>query len=55
MPLLGAFAALTGVIGLDSLLRAIVEKFPAPVAERNVAAARAAFEIACRATEAVGA
>ena len=37
VPLLGAFAAVTGVIGLDSLVRAIREKFPAAIAERNVA------------------
>jgi len=55
VPLLGAFAALTGVIGLPSLLRAIREKFPGPVAERNVAAAQAAFDLASRAREAVGA
>jgi len=55
VPLLGAFAALTGLIGLASLERAIGEKFPAAVAERNVAAARAAFEIAGRVAEAAGA
>jgi pyruvate ferredoxin oxidoreductase gamma subunit len=55
VPLLGAFAALTGVIGLDALVRAIGDKFPAPVAERNVAAARAAHEIALRAIEAIDA
>ena len=55
VPLLGAFAALTGVIGLPSLLRAIREKFPGPVAERNVAAAQAAFDLASRAREAVDA
>lgn len=40
--LLGGFAALTGVIRLESVLAAIREKFPAAVAERNVAAAREA-------------
>jgi pyruvate ferredoxin oxidoreductase gamma subunit len=46
VPLLGAFAAVTGVIGIDSLVRAIEEKFPPPVAARNVAAAREAFAMA---------
>ena len=55
VPLLGGFAAVTGVIGLDSLVRAIGEKFPGPVAERNVAAAKAAFELTSRAKEAIGA
>ena len=51
VPLLGGFAAVTGLIGLPSLIRAIGEKFPGPIAERNIAAARAAFEIASRAPE----
>jgi pyruvate ferredoxin oxidoreductase gamma subunit len=55
VPLLAGFAAATGVIGLDSLLRAIREKFPAAVAERNVAAANEAFAMASRAKEAIGA
>jgi pyruvate ferredoxin oxidoreductase gamma subunit len=55
VPLLAGFAALTGVIGLPSLVRAIGEKFPPPIAERNVAAARAAFDIASRLKEAVDA
>jgi len=45
----------TGVIGLASLERAIGEKFPAAIAERNVAAARAAFEAAKSAKETIGA
>jgi len=55
VPLLAAFAAVTGVIGLASLERAIGEKFPAAIAERNVAAARAAFEAAKSAKETIGA
>ena len=55
VPLLAAFAAVTGVIGLASLERAIGEKFPASIAERNVAAARAAFEAAKSAKETIGA
>jgi len=42
--LLGGFAALTGVISLDSVTRAIGERFTGNVAEGNVAAARAAFD-----------
>jgi pyruvate ferredoxin oxidoreductase gamma subunit len=43
--LLGAFAALTGWVSLDSVLAAIGQRFPAPLAERNAAAARAAYEV----------
>ena len=46
VPLLGGFAALTGVIGLSSLVRAIREKFPEEIAKRNVAAANEAYELA---------
>jgi pyruvate ferredoxin oxidoreductase gamma subunit len=41
--LLGAFAALTGVITLDALERALAGRFRPAVAEGNVAAARAGF------------
>ena len=40
--LLGGFAALSGLISLDALARAIRERFSGPVGEGNVAAARAA-------------
>jgi pyruvate ferredoxin oxidoreductase gamma subunit len=40
--LLGGFAALTGVISLDAVGRAIRERFAGAVADGNVAAARAA-------------
>jgi pyruvate ferredoxin oxidoreductase gamma subunit len=43
-PLLGGFAALTGVVSLDGLLAAFADRFTGPVAEGNAAAARAAFE-----------
>jgi pyruvate ferredoxin oxidoreductase gamma subunit len=46
VPLLGGFAALSGVISLVSLVRAIGEKFPAEVAKRNIAAANEAHELA---------
>ena len=42
--LLGGFAAMTGRISLPSVHAAIREKFPAKVAEANVAAAADAFE-----------
>lgn len=48
MPLLAAFAALTRVIGLDSVIAAIRDKFPPRLAEPNIAAAREAFEVASR-------
>jgi pyruvate ferredoxin oxidoreductase gamma subunit len=49
--LLGGFAAVTGVIKLESVVAAIREKFPAAIAEKNVAAAQAAYDIASRARE----
>lgn len=51
VPLLAGFAAITGVITLPSLVAAIRQKFPAPVAEKNVGAATEAFETASRARE----
>lgn len=44
--LLGGFAAISGQIRLDSVEKAISEKFPGAIGEANVAAAREAFEIA---------
>jgi len=49
--LLGGFAAITGVIKLPSVIAAIREKFPSAIAEKNVAAATEAFEIASKARE----
>ena len=43
-PLLGGFAALAAVVGLDSVLAAINDRFAGPVAEGNVEAAQAAFD-----------
>ena len=48
MPLLAAFAGLTGLIGLESVVEAIRDKFPARLAEPNIAAAREAYEIAAK-------
>jgi len=49
--LLGGFAAITGVIKLASVVAAIREKFPPAIAEKNVLAATAAFELAPRSAE----
>jgi len=42
--LLGGFAALTEVVTIDSVEAAIRQKFPSKIGERNVTAARKAFE-----------
>jgi pyruvate ferredoxin oxidoreductase gamma subunit len=55
VPLLGGFAAITGAIALPSLVAAVREKFPATVAEKNVAAATEAFELARAAWETIDA
>lgn len=44
VPLLGAFAALTGAVSLESVVAAIGERFAGKVGEGNAAAARAAYE-----------
>jgi pyruvate ferredoxin oxidoreductase gamma subunit len=49
--LLGGFAAVTGQIKLSSVVAAIREKFPAAVAEKNVAAAMAAHQLIAGAKE----
>jgi len=46
--LLGGFAAISGQLQMDSVARAIMEKFPGPIGEANVAAAGAAFDIVAR-------
>ena len=43
--LLGAFAAVTGIVTLDSVAAAIRERFATAPAEANVAAAEAAFAL----------
>jgi pyruvate ferredoxin oxidoreductase gamma subunit len=45
VPLLGAFAAITGLITLAAVQAAIEQKFKGAVAEGNIQAAREAFEI----------
>jgi pyruvate ferredoxin oxidoreductase gamma subunit len=52
-PLLGGFAALTAVVGLDSVIAAINDRFADPVAEGNVTAARAAFDFVADEREAL--
>jgi pyruvate ferredoxin oxidoreductase gamma subunit len=46
VPLLGAFAALTRVVSLDSVAAAIGERFAGRIREGNIAAARAAHDLA---------
>ena len=43
--LLGAFAALTGVVGIDSVTEAIRDRFPGKAGAGNAAAATAAWEL----------
>ena len=45
VPLLAGFAALSGVIKLESVIKAINRKFSGKVAEGNIAAAKEAYEI----------
>jgi len=52
VPLLGAFAAITGELALASVVAAIREKFPRAMAEKNVSAASEAFDTAMREREA---
>ncbi len=49
--LLGGFAALTGMISLDSVAAAIRERFPGAIGEANVAAAEAAHDAVRTRTE----
>jgi pyruvate ferredoxin oxidoreductase gamma subunit len=44
--LLGAFAAVTQVVSLESVTAAIRDRFPGEVGERNAAAAEAAYKLA---------
>jgi pyruvate ferredoxin oxidoreductase gamma subunit len=46
--LLGGFAAVTGLLGLETVAAAIRDKFSGKIAEGNVAAAAAAYEIVAR-------
>ena len=53
--LLGAFAALTGVVSLESVEAAIHDRFAADIGERNVLAARSAHIAVLRRLDAVAA
>jgi pyruvate ferredoxin oxidoreductase gamma subunit len=53
--LLGGFAAMSGVVSLDSVIAAIRAKFPPAIADKNIAAARTAFEIAREAKDPIDA
>jgi pyruvate ferredoxin oxidoreductase gamma subunit len=55
VPLLAGFAAISGVITLASVIAAIQQKFPPAIAEKNVAAATEAFDIASKARETIDA
>jgi pyruvate ferredoxin oxidoreductase gamma subunit len=46
--LLGGFAALTGVVSLDSVIAAVHERFAGATAAGNAAAAKAAYELVGR-------
>lgn len=45
--LLGAFAAVTGVVSLPAVIRAIEERFAGPARSGNVTVAREAYRIGC--------
>ena len=51
--LLGGFAALSGLISLDSVAAAVRRKFPGKMGDANVAAAQAAFDFVEREQEAL--
>ena len=49
--LLGGFAALSGLVSIESVVGAIRERFAGRLGEKNVAAAEAAFEYVRREIE----
>ena len=51
VPLLAAFAALTGLISLEAVVAALEERFSGPVARSNAAAAQAAYELVVKESE----
>ena len=55
VPLLGAFAAVSGLITLGSVVAAIRQKFPTLIAEKNIGAATEAFEAASKLRETINA
>ena len=52
VPLLGGFAAVSGVLKLESVIKAIREKFSGKIADGNIAAATEAYEIVRKEMEA---
>jgi pyruvate ferredoxin oxidoreductase gamma subunit len=44
--LLGAFAAVSGVVSLDSVITAVLQRFTGTVAAANATAARTAYQVA---------
>jgi pyruvate ferredoxin oxidoreductase gamma subunit len=55
VPLLGAFAAISGVITLASVVAAVRQKFSPALAKKNIAAAEEAFDIASKVKETIDA
>ncbi|MDR2000649.1 MAG: 2-oxoacid:acceptor oxidoreductase family protein [Zoogloeaceae bacterium] len=53
VPLLGSFAAISGLLKLESVVKAIKDKFPDKVAAGNIAAATEAYRIARKKMEEV--
>jgi pyruvate ferredoxin oxidoreductase gamma subunit len=53
VPLLGGFAAVSGVLRLESVIKAIEERFSGKIATGNIAAAREAYDIVRKEMEAV--
>jgi pyruvate ferredoxin oxidoreductase gamma subunit len=53
VPLLGAFAAASGLISLDSVASAIRDKFSGKVADGNIAAATEAYELTRKLVEVI--
>ncbi len=49
--LLGGFAAMTGILKLESVAEAIMTKFPRAIGEKNVSAARAAYQLVKEGTQ----
>jgi pyruvate ferredoxin oxidoreductase gamma subunit len=47
--LLGALSAETGVVGIDSVVKAIETRFPGPLGQANITAAKAAYELTIQA------
>jgi len=52
VPLLGGFAAVSGILRLDSVIKAIEDRFSGKVAAGNIAAAKEAYEIVRKEMEA---